>query len=176
MDFISVFRLLISVGAAICVAEVIASVTWLPFYFRRGIQVYHRDIHGDLESTRELSDITACSNSGFRFRSVSNHEVMFRDPLIHFSFRATPVMHGLLSYDGSKFELLGLANWTPLSFGVLFMMFGILAIVETEFTALVMLAPFVALWMWSYQAQKRRLDDLVDEITANLKTNTPVMN
>jgi len=176
MDLISVFRVLILVFATICVVEVIASVCWWPIYFRRGVQIYHREIRGELESTRELSGITDCSNSGFRFRSVNTHEVMFRDPLIHFSFRATPVMHGLLSYDGSKFELTALANWTPLSFGALVMMFGILAIVATEFTALFLLAPFVALWMWSYQAEKRQLDDLVDEITANLKTNTAVMS
>jgi len=176
MDLISAFRFLIPVAAAIGVGEVIASVIWLPIYFRHGVQIYHREIHGELESTRELSDITACSNTGFLFRSVNAQEVIFRDPLIHFSFRAPPWMHGLLSYDGSKCELLGLANWTPVSFGVLFMMFGIFAFVETEFTALAMLAPFVALWMWSYQAQKRQLDDLVDEITANLKTNTAVMS
>ena len=85
-------------------------------------------------------------------------------------------MHGLLSYDGSKFKLLGLANWTPLLVAVLFMTFGIFAIVTTEFTALVVPAAFVAFGVWSYQAQKQRLDDLVDEITANLKTDTPVKN
>ncbi len=81
-------------------------------------------------------------------------------------------MHGSLSYDGSKFELLGFANWTPLSFGALFTVFGFLGILETEFIVLfiVMPATFVILWLWSFQTQKQRLDDLVDEITANLKT------
>lgn len=178
MDLISLFKVMIPIGAAICVVEVIASVIWLPIYFRRGVQIYYREIHGELESTRELSDITACSNTGFLFRSVNAQEVIFRDPLIHFSFRAPPWIHGLLSYDGSKFELLGLANWTPLSFGALFTVFGFLGILETEFVALfiVMPATFVTLWLWSYQAQKRRLDDLVDEITANLKTKTSAIN
>ena len=56
------------------------------------------------------------------------------------------------------------------------MTFGIFVIVETEFIALVVPAAFVAFGVWSYQAQKQRLDDLVDEIIANLKTDTPVKN
>jgi len=177
MDLISVFRVLIPVYAAVCVAEVIASVIWWPFYFRRGVQIYRREIHGELESRRELSDIAACSNTGFLFRTMNAQEVIFRDPLIRFSFRAPPLIHGLLSYNGPKFELLGLANWTPVSFAILVVFFGVFGVVLTGFAGLVVLvvpAMFLTSLAWLYQTQKSRLDDLVDEITANLKTKNPV--
>jgi len=175
MELISVLRFLIQVGVVICMTEVIASLLWWPFYFRRGIQVYRREILGELESTRQLSDITACSNTGLLFHTVNAREVIFRDPLVHFSFKAKPMMHGSVIYHGAKFELLGLANWTPMSVAVLAVLFGVFGVVLNGPVGLVVLVVpgvLLTILVWSYQAQKRRLDDLVDEINANLKSES----
>ena len=176
MDLISVFRVLIPVFAVVGVVEVIASLCWWPIYFRHGIQLYHREIQGELDSRRELSDITDCSNSGFLFRSVNANEIIFRDPLFRFPFKAKPLIHGLLSYNGSKFELLGLANWAPVYFAILVVLFGVVGVALMGLAGLVgLVVPAMLLTplAWTFQAHKRRLDDLVDEITANLKSPSP---
>lgn len=176
MDLVSVFRVLIPVFALVGVVEVILSLCWWPIYFRHGLQLYRREIQGELDSKRQLSDITDCSNSGFLFRSVNVNEIIFRDPLFRFSFKATPLIHGLLSYNSSKFELLGLANWAPVYFAILVVLVGVIGVALTGLAGLVglvVLAMLMTPLAWTFQTHKRRLDDLVDEITANLKSPPP---
>jgi hypothetical protein len=136
-------------------------------------------VSGCFETNRNLTEVTSCSNTGFLFQPIGADEIALRDPLISFSFRRTPMLHGTVSYDGSKVQVLGLANWTPLPVVILFILFGSVVIVEIGFLGLAgllvlaMPAAFIAFWASAIQRQRARLDDLVDELIANLKTNDP---
>jgi nitrate reductase NapE component len=169
-DINLLFRSLIAIGAIVGIAETLASLFWLTLYYRYGIRLGHRDVVGTLQTNRSLTDILACSNTGFRFRSISANEAAFRDPLIRFLFPA-PVMHGSIRYSGSKIEVQELANWTPLYVVFLFLTFSAFGILIMGFVGsigLVVSGIALASWVLSYRSQRRRLDDLVDELVANL--------
>ncbi len=174
MEVFLLFRLLIGFGVAFTVAETIASLFWLPFYFRWGIQLYHQEIPGHLEPHRSLNDVASCSNTGFLFQPLATELVAFREPLMNFAFRCAPVMHGMVLYDGSKVQISGLANWAPLIVGTLFLLFGTVGIVEIGFFSLdglstvVLPVVFMVLWASAFQSQRVRLNDLADELRANL--------
>jgi hypothetical protein len=173
-DFALFFRSIIVIGAALGVAETLASLFWLPFYYRHGIRLSRRDVFGNLQANRSLMDILACSNTDFRFRNISANEAAFRDALIRFLFPA-PVMHGSIRYNGSKIELQELANWTPLYIVFLFMTLSTFEILVMGFAGsigLVVTGIVLAFWVLSYRSQRQRLDDLVDEFAANLAVTT----
>ena len=86
------------------------------------------------------------------------------------------MIHGRLSYNGSTFEIIGHANWTPICVAILGVLFGVVGVVLFGFIGLavaILPAVFLILLYWSFQTRKQRLDDLADEITANLKPKTP---
>jgi hypothetical protein len=153
-DFTPLFRSLIAIGAAVGVAETLASLFWLPLYYRYGIRLSHRDVLGTLQANRSLTDILACSNTGLRFRSISANEAAFGDPLIRFLFPA-PVIHGSIRYNGSKIVFQELANWTPLYFVFLFLTFSVFGILVMGFAGsigLVVTGIALAFWVLSYRS------------------------
>jgi len=170
MEIILTFRLLIWGFAILAVAEAIVSLVWLPIYFRHGIQIYQRVIIGNLDSRRDILEVVSCSNTGFLFRKLSATEIGFRAPLI--SFSTTPVMHGYLYSDHSKVQIRGLSNWAVLSFQFLVALFGAIALLEAQFLVLALPFSSIAYWFWCYQRQQRLFDDLLDELTANLTTQS----
>src|SRR5882724_9628479 len=136
-----VFRVLIVIGALVAAAETIASVTWFPVYFRHGIQLYTRNVGGNLPHTRQdLTDLVACSQTGFSFHRLSLHDVAFREPLV--TFTRMPVMHGRLIYDGCSVQVTGLVNWSVVAFGVLFFAVGSMFVLHASIFGILMLAPF----------------------------------
>ena len=163
------FRLLIVLVALVAATETIASVTWLPIYFRHGIPLYTRNVVGNLPNTRrDLMDLVACSQTGYSFHRLSLHDIAFREPLV--TFTRIPVMHGRLIHDGCSVQVTGLVNWSIVAFGILFFAVGSMFFPHAPIYAILMLAAFVALLAWSHDAQRRRLNDLVVELTAQLKT------
>jgi hypothetical protein len=172
-DFVYLFRFLIGLLSVAAVVEVLTSTFWLPVYYRRGIRLQHYKVLGHLPPDRSLPEILDCSNTGFRFCSITTREVAFRDPLVNFHFKQAPMIHGSIRYDGSKIEIQELANWTPLYAILLFSIFGasgILLIGSGGVISVFVAGLMVISWTFSYRSQQRRLDDLADELRANLLT------
>jgi hypothetical protein len=172
-EIMSAFQFLVGVGSIVIVAEIVASAIWLPVYFRHGIRLYTRDVVERLPlSSLDLMNIVACSATGFRFHSLSAHDIGFRDPLVSLPWRIPPVMHGILTYDGSRLEVRGLVNWTVTAVSIIFSFFAGLLVQHSLIYTAIVLAGFIAPLAWCYDTQRRRFDDLVVELTAQFKVVT----
>ena len=166
-----VVRIMIIIGALVAAAETLAAVTWLPLYFRYGIRLYIRKVVGNLPHTRQdLMDLVSCSQTGFSFHRLSPHDVAFREPLV--TFTRIPVMHGRLIYDGSSVQVTGLVNWGIVAFGILFFAVGGMFLMHAPIFAVLMLAVFAGVLAWAHSSQRDRFNDLVVELSAQMKPVT----
>jgi hypothetical protein len=167
-EIILSFRVLIVIGSLVAIAETLASALWLPVYFRHGIQLYARNVVGNLSHTRrDVMDLVSCSQTGFSFHRLSPDDIAFREPLI--TFTRMPVMHGRLVYDGSALQVRGLINWTVMGVGVLFFALGCMFVPHAPIYAILLLAAVIGSLVWSFDSQRKRFNDLVIELTAQLK-------
>jgi hypothetical protein len=119
-EIVSAFRAVIIMGALVAITETVASVFWLPVYFRYGIPIYTRELVLRLPGTSlDLMYIVSCSTTGLCFHRLSSHDIAFREPLI--TFIRVPLMHGWMNYDGSRLQVRGQVNWTVVVIGILFL-------------------------------------------------------
>jgi hypothetical protein len=166
-EIIAAFRVIIVIGAVVAVAETVASALWLPVYFRYGIRLYSRQLAVRLPGTApDLMEIASCSTTGLCFHRLSSQDVAFREPLI--TFTRVPLMHGRMLYDGSKVQVRGFVNWTIVVVGFLFFAIPIMFLLHAPIYAILTLLIFGGSLAWSYDVQRRRFDDLVVELTAQL--------
>ena len=105
------------------------SLTWNAWYFRNGIPIWTssvpvRGTDGALPDEDELAErMYSFWGQSLVFRSLSTHEMAFREKAMEFSFfRLTPMMHGYMEYVPRERAVivLGLANWFALWFPVFF--------------------------------------------------------
>ena len=114
----------------IAIAELIANVTWMRFYFTTGILLFKKSVRVSEPPNLYIHRLNKQFSGGFWppfcFKEMSSHEIAFRETFFSFRFlNYTPVMHGLIRYDEttSELQVVGFANWLVPLFVALFIAF-----------------------------------------------------
>ena len=123
-DSIWFFRLV----AVAVISEIYLSATWNRFYFRYGLPIFWRTFHKapgyhNLPSVDQLQQASKSRLfDSIAFKQIGSNEFAFREKFFSFSiFQATPVMHGLLSFDTytGEVRIIGHINWFIVSMSLL---------------------------------------------------------
>ena len=151
--------------------EALFSVRLRAFYFRYGVPLYKKTIVVnrspalDEESIAQIIKPTSLVPA-FKFRSLSDHEVAFREKMVgFFLFSYTPVVHGLIKVDPSQnsITLTGLANWFSNMF-VLCCVFVGIKLGDPEKYSFMILLP-VSCYILFLCTQIKRYDNILKKLT-----------
>ena len=151
--------------------ESLFSVGLRAFYFRFGIPLYKKKIIVDRSPLLDEESIAQVIKPtrlvpAFKFRSLSDHEVAFREKMIGFYlFSYTPIVHGLIKVDFSQNSIMltGVANWFSNIFVLCCVLVGI-KIGDPEKYSFMILMP-VSCYILFLCTQIKRYDNILKKLT-----------
>ncbi|MGD0279719.1 MAG: hypothetical protein ABSC11_10480 [Smithella sp.] len=151
--------------------EMILASKWSPFYFKKGIQLSGKEINCEI-SRLNVGQITNQLNNAFKgtwsspsilFNLIDDKTITFRERLFEFCFfNYTPLMHGKIEINSNKVHIVGLCNWYPLAFLVLWYSF-LIPIVGFEFDIIFLIAPAI-IFGFIYIIQSRRYSKIMTQL------------
>ena len=108
----------------ILLVELILSSTWSSLYFSKGLVLFRNEVKtptttnpDDLVNTLNESFKKTLFSPSIKFKRISDNLIGFKEPIFEFSLISyTPVMHGAITLDKDKINVLSKLNLYPLSF------------------------------------------------------------
>jgi hypothetical protein len=168
MDFIPVAFISVLI---LMLIEIILESKWSSFYFKKGIPLYGKEINCDINKLN-VEHITNQLNGAFigtwnsptmLFNRIDDKTIAFREKLFEFGFfNYGPLMHGKIEINYNKVRIVGLCNWFPLAFAVLWYSM-LLPRVEFELDIIFLIAPALVYGV-SYVIQSRRYNKIVNQL------------
>ncbi len=156
---------------SVAIAEIFVSARWWPGYFMAGIPVYRHTLKVMTDNRQVLSAEqieAAIPGSGWgapiQVRRLSGNRFAFRESLLNLNFGYIPVMHGLLSCDEQRGEIVvhGFANLSAALFAVFFLVAPFsLSLEAVDFVFPLFL---VGLFLWIYRIQAKRFSQVGEAV------------
>lgn len=148
-------------------AETLALIFWLPAYYRFGVELSSIEIVGTLGPHRDLSSVTACSNSGLNFYQRGELESHFRRPLI--SLRPSSSCFGRITVNNDRIQIRRLSMWSPIILAVVLLFVSARIAFGGEWLILIPWSLMGPIWYLDNRTSQDQVNDLVDELRANLE-------
>jgi len=168
MDFISAGLIPILI---LLLIEIRLASKWSPFYFKKGVKLYGKEINCEINRLN-IVQITNQLNNAFKgtwssqsiiFNLIDDKTIAFREKLFEFNFfQYTPLMHGNIEINGNKVHIVGLCNWNPLAFLVLWYSF-FLQNIELKIDIFFLIAPAIMFGV-IYIIQSRRYNKIMTQL------------
>jgi hypothetical protein len=156
------------------ILEMLASLLWLPIYFRHGVRIFirrvpHRTTTSAFPNVDELSEMFKGTwGPSLAFKALSLSEIAFREKVFEFKLvNATPIMHGLIQYqvNEGQIEIKGYLNWGIAGFALMMIILPVPLPGEALFVSF-----FVAILALCYYIQLQRYNRLVRLFEERSKT------
>ncbi len=111
-------NLILYILVLLLLSEILASWTWMSFYFRYGIPVFRRRVRINRFGPKFAEELERMHHSNISlpllFRAISHREIAFRERAYGiYWLRYAPVIRGLIhvSEDSREVHITGLLNW-----------------------------------------------------------------
>jgi hypothetical protein len=150
------------------VADLLFSGAWMPWYFQFGVVLFRQEVAVEGTNTLVLNAemLQSHFDTVFRgqrmmFRQLTSNTIGIREKLFSFgpsTFRYTPVMHALLTFDRgeSKVTIRGVANWTFLVLTLIVVLVFVVTAVPHSALGLVAIPVYLSFPLIIYVVQRRR--------------------